>query len=751
MAIYGISKYGAPSVYGAAAGELAGDYSAPFFTATSVDYGSIKLSWGVPNGTWSRFVVIRNSYGYPVDTDDGYLVFENADGSAMPYPDTGIATGREYYYAIFVQTSDATWHLSARTTGLSVKDFGTLDQMWSCVPTAIRTANRNIADDAAENQDLKDFLRIVAFEYDREKTQAELLRNLADPSYVPASLLPLLARQYGLVYEPSIGDKSMRSLVTYAIRLYQAKGSTGGLQDFIKAFSGYDTELLSGKNLLLDYNQSSFEEGTSSWSATNATLDVVGTGVVLPYIETVDFSNRQQGSMEVTAVAGGNVSLVSASADYTLYGVPVTAGSAYTFSVYARAAATVRAVTTSISWYTRAGVFISTSTGTSTNDAVGSWTRVSNTATAPTGAVFAVVGVTIASAGAGEVHYVDAAQLEAGSSATTFEDARLVKIKLVPTAINELTNPNFTVDTTGWTVTNYSNIELVDALGTNPHAVLSGNAVEIYPDTLSEVSLTSDLITGINSNEYYSFSIYYNVGDYNSTPTTTDGAYVSIEWYDSVDALISSIDGNVVHHYRKPAATWADENPILADGDVGVESDRLEFKIGDGVTAWNSLSYASYALNYDRRLSGEWSSSEVPGLGVIAVSTDLGKFKLGDGVTTWGMLSYATTLPVWGRPSVSAKSPDGTAKCKVSLKWEPSNLDMAVVIDEALLERSPFVSAFFDGTVGREDITGLMWESTANASRSYYYANHLAVVRRLEAVLPDWMQLGSSFALTYGV
>lgn len=41
------------------------------------------------------------------------------------------------------------------------------------------------------------------------------------------------------------------------------------------------------------------------------------------------------------------------------------------------------------------------------------------------------------------------------------------------------------------------------------------------------------------------------------------------------------------------AANWTSQNPTLAIGEVGVENDNNHFKIGDGVTAWNDLAYAS--------------------------------------------------------------------------------------------------------------------------------------------------------------
>jgi len=41
------------------------------------------------------------------------------------------------------------------------------------------------------------------------------------------------------------------------------------------------------------------------------------------------------------------------------------------------------------------------------------------------------------------------------------------------------------------------------------------------------------------------------------------------------------------------AANWTSANPVLAQGEMGIENDTDKYKIGDGSTAWNSLSYSS--------------------------------------------------------------------------------------------------------------------------------------------------------------
>lgn len=42
---------------------------------------------------------------------------------------------------------------------------------------------------------------------------------------------------------------------------------------------------------------------------------------------------------------------------------------------------------------------------------------------------------------------------------------------------------------------------------------------------------------------------------------------------------------------RDTAANWSSTNPTLASGEWGLETDTRQYKIGDGVTAWNSLGY----------------------------------------------------------------------------------------------------------------------------------------------------------------
>lgn len=96
---------------------------------------------------------------------------------------------------------------------------------------------------------------------------------------------------------------------------------------------------------------------------------------------------------------------------------------------------------------------------------------------------------------------------------------------------------------------------------------------------------------------------------------------------------------------RDTAANWTSSNPVLATGELGLETDTLLFKIGNGATAWASLSYRNHLQNTD-------------------TSTNSNDFSIGDGTNT-------------GHKSITANK-SGSPKPKIryntsSSKWEFSN------------------------------------------------------------------------------
>lgn len=99
----------------------------------------------------------------------------------------------------------------------------------------------------------------------------------------------------------------------------------------------------------------------------------------------------------------------------------------------------------------------------------------------------------------------------------------------------------------------------------------------------------------------------------------------------------------------KTASEWTAEDPILPELTIGLETDTGLTKTGDGVTSWIGLSYSTAESVIDARMfqrrdtAATWSTDN-PVLtgGEIGFETDTGLFKIGDGVTAWDDLPYAT-------------------------------------------------------------------------------------------------------------
>ncbi len=49
----------------------------------------------------------------------------------------------------------------------------------------------------------------------------------------------------------------------------------------------------------------------------------------------------------------------------------------------------------------------------------------------------------------------------------------------------------------------------------------------------------------------------------------------------------------IIQWRRDTAANWASANPVLGEGEPGLETDTKKFKLGDGVSTWNTLTYFS--------------------------------------------------------------------------------------------------------------------------------------------------------------
>lgn len=72
---------------------------------------------------------------------------------------------------------------------------------------------------------------------------------------------------------------------------------------------------------------------------------------------------------------------------------------------------------------------------------------------------------------------------------------------------------------------------------------------------------------------------------------------------------------------RGTASQWTSANPILAEGEMGIETDTDQFKIGDGETNWNDLDYGGI-----QGAQGPIVTNIPPSTNTTVVSSDKGKY-----------------------------------------------------------------------------------------------------------------------------
>ena len=120
---------------------------------------------------------------------------------------------------------------------------------------------------------------------------------------------------------------------------------------------------------------------------------------------------------------------------------------------------------------------------------------------------------------------------------------------------------------------------------------------------------------------------------------------------------------------RGTAAQWTSANPTLASGEFGYETDTGKFKIGDGSTAWNSLSYKAAGTVTSITAGTGLSGGTITASGTIAIDT-----------ATTGDVSTAQTLTnkTLTTPTLTLSTTTNSAEGHIA--WDSTN-DKIIVGD----------------------------------------------------------------------
>lgn len=695
--------------------------------------------------------------------------------TVLTFTPTFLAPGKSYYYSAFV-LSNSYWIRVGTALGTSVKNYNTADVLYDLLPQVYRASSTSLSlNDNNQNTDLYNFLRVIGVQYDLIKTKVDTAKNRYDVANVDGKLLPALMDQMGFSYESGLGIQQSRRVLSNADYIYLNKGTGQGLKQFVTSFTGYPTDIAPFTNLFLTLDCSSFETSTGFWQASGTALSIVRTtadeegGSPIPYSESdspTGYPNSQLGYLkaEVTSVASGSTyifrygnsqdlvptvsTLTAGSNDSTagfsyitintatehgfsvgdtvnvqdmdpiyinglqeiiavpdaksfvfydpsvtaseviypaaptgkvflynpvLCGIPVTADTAYTFSVYSMAKTTLRNITVGILWYDKLGnPLVSSTTASAANNATSTWTRISDSnKTAPAYAAYATPYVRINSPANGEVHYFDAVQFEAAASATTYEDARRVDVHLSAPRVNQIINPGFELATTGWST-----------LGTTSSFTTSTSPGNVYP--------TDSVGLG--------------------TAISTRAASVTATTNNMSLAQVASI-------------------PVIAG---------------------KPYSMSAYIKGVNQ------SSANIEVVWKNSVGTTL-RTDTNSSSTTLSTSFTRVSITPTSASSTKMYAPAGAFAASVTITFSASSSGVTYNVDSVLFEQSDTVNPYFDGGTGYYVTDDLIWEQNAagtagtpSTGRSLYYPNRLITQNRLNAVLADYVPLGTNYAAIIG-
>jgi hypothetical protein len=495
------------------------------------------------------------------------------------------------------------------------------------------------------------------------------------------------------------------------------------------ALTGTDTAAFSGLNpatgtyTIVELDPTPWHEPTSPYSFPNKRVSILSI-------------KNATGSAATLNIYCGQVTSIE-------NGIPVDAGTTYTFSVYTAKSTTARNVTAKINWYNRFGIFLSTSSGSAVSNNTATFSasyRPYVSAAAPTGAYYAVPQISVASAAASssnEYHYFDCAQFEASASVTDFDDARQVHITVRATRINELLNPEIAYNGTNYAPWSFTNAGTV----TVDNTTASADIIQYSITNIQNVSGTATITLGHNHEFKVGDSIYIKSLTAAVTSTTP---YLGVHVVTAVTALTVSF-----------TVVAPNETSMTATGTMYFNGNGIRIYPGtDPVTIKSYTTNADYCGIYYPETSYTFSIYAKLYTDGLSVSTLTPKIKWYDASKVLISTSTGTPYTVttsWGRLYVTATAPSNAAYASVEVEWDRTTAATQdeISFDMALFENTAFVLDYFDGSKGPAESGSLFWEnSNVNYGRSHLYRNRVATENRLiHGGIQSYLPLGSTFAL----
>jgi len=265
MAVYGVTKYGTQPTEGYYGFSTPPDYRVEPFTSASVDYQTIYLTWTKPKGTILAYRLIRNRFGYPVDEDDGDILFDSENYPGSFFKDHTVLPGSYHYYGIYVllDFEGNVWVRSGLTACLAIADFSTTEWMINLMPgyfTNAASSGDELTADFTGNIFLEKYMQVIGWGMDLLRTQYATYRDINNPWKIPLTDLYSLAQELGININPDIHPYTLRKAIYFNADINKKRGTVTGIETEVSALTGWNSDLQIGNNIMLENDQSGFTD-----------------------------------------------------------------------------------------------------------------------------------------------------------------------------------------------------------------------------------------------------------------------------------------------------------------------------------------------------------------------------------------------------------------------------------------------------------------------------------------------------------
>lgn len=419
MARYGVDYYGGTTTYGEPAYI---EFDATPVTAFSHSYGQAVIRWFNPEGDWSEIRLVRSRWGYPLSIYDGTTVYTGTRANAAELVvDRELNPGRFYYYEVFVYDSvNLQWRRAGGAQVLALKDFRYHETMTRNLPDFYIEESKGVSADAQGVSDFEKFLEIFSRGLAHQRGEYESLTWIRDIDAMSGSLVPYLAHDLGIQFEPEIGIRQMRIWLRNAVYLYKVKGTLLGIEGLATAVTGWGARIpADGDDITIELQANrvnllhnpSFEVDITRWTATNATASKLEGVFESP--EGYDGLS----ALLLSATAAGSIELSSDNTPAVIQ--PLQDYSAGVHVLDRTGGATARV---GIRWIDDADAVLSTTLSDPMELEDGVYTRLDFRAAAPAEAASARLVLMVDDVTAGHEVEVDAAILEKGPPGRAYFD-----------------------------------------------------------------------------------------------------------------------------------------------------------------------------------------------------------------------------------------------------------------------------------------------------------------------------------------